>query len=85
MSSPGVGSTSSPGKGRTRQSQGYRGRRISDDGTAQGKEENPPTENNVFKILVILLDTNPVDDNAKLFHQSLPIEEVIGSDQEIPE
>ena len=58
---------------------------ISADGSAQGKGENPPIENNFFKSLVILLITNPVDDNAKLFHQSLPVEKVVGSDQEIPD
>ena len=31
-----------------------------------------------------MLATNPVYDNAKLFHQSLPVKEVVGSDQEIP-
>ena len=85
MTSPGGGSTSSPRKGRTRRSQGCRGRRISADGSAQGKGENPPIENNFFKSLVILLITNPVDDNAKLFHQSLPVKKVVRSDQEIPE
>ena len=39
----------------------------------------------VFKILLVLLDTNPVDDNAKLFHQSFPVEKVVGGDKEIPE
>ena len=34
--------------------------------------------------LIFDTGTNPVDDNAKLFHQSLPVEEVVGSDQEIP-
>ena len=31
------------------------------------------------------MDTNPVDDNAKLFHQSLSVEKVVGGDKEIPE
>ena len=37
------------------------------------------------KMLVVWLDTNPVDDNAKLFHQSLSVEKVVGGDKEIPE
>ena len=37
-----------------------------------------------WSVLVIWLNTNPIDDNAKLFHQSLPIEEVVGGDKEIP-
>ena len=32
-----------------------------------------------------MLETNPVYDNAKLFHQSLSVEKVVGSDEEVPE
>ena len=47
--------------------------------------ENPPER--VFEMPVVWFDkgTNPVDDNAKLFHQSFSVEKVVGGDKEIPE
>ena len=83
VSSPGGGSTSSRGKERTRRSPGYRERRRSTGGSEPGMGENPPGKG--LKMPLVWLDTNPVDDNTKLFHQSFSVEKVVGGDKEIPE